>query len=217
MAVSRHLLVTALLSTALSPAWASVDPAIHKLCLEAKDYAGCVRAMKGDTSNQVRTINSDGAAIAEGNQCPAGWAYIGSGNCSEVKCVYNTATGLGFDTGHDQRVAGKANWGCKGSFWYGAGVMRLEGAIRASINPDCPPGEPKVGFNSTCQTAPSDWQSPAVQAARVATELPKCDQKLHSYKCSFSAYLEANPSVKSWAIANPVMAQKERIRLGSVD
>ena len=29
---------------------AEVDPKIHKLCIEAKDYAGCVRAMKGDTS-----------------------------------------------------------------------------------------------------------------------------------------------------------------------
>ncbi|WP_157859817.1 hypothetical protein [Prochlorococcus marinus] len=54
----------------------------------------------------------------------------------EVKCVYNTATGLGFDTEHDQRVAGKADLGCKGSFWHGAGVMQLQGTARASINPD---------------------------------------------------------------------------------
>ena len=29
---------------------AEVDPSIHKLCIEAKDYAGCVRVMKGDTT-----------------------------------------------------------------------------------------------------------------------------------------------------------------------
>ncbi len=28
--------------------------------------------------------------------------------------------------------------------------MRLEGNARTSINPDCPPGEPKIGYNSTC-------------------------------------------------------------------
>ena len=45
----------------------------------------------------------------------------------EVRCVYNTATGLGFDTGHDQRVAGKADWRCKGSFvrsWCHATTMQ---------------------------------------------------------------------------------------------
>ena len=65
-----------------------VDPSIHKLCVEAKDYAGCVRSMKGDTS--VRVINSQGADVAEGNQCPSGYAYVGGGNCQEVKCIYNS-------------------------------------------------------------------------------------------------------------------------------
>ena len=101
-----------------------VDPKIHKLCIEAKDYAGCVRAMRGDTSSTTRQIRSQGADIAEGNQCPSGFAYVGGGNCMEVKCVYNTATGLGFDTGHDQRVAGKANWRCKGSGLEGIGSLR---------------------------------------------------------------------------------------------
>ena len=54
----------------------------------------------------IRNINQQGADIAEGNQSPSGLAYIGGGNCQEVKCDYNTATGLGFETGHDQRVAG---------------------------------------------------------------------------------------------------------------
>ena len=26
----------------------NVDPAIHNLCIEAKDYAGCVKAMAGE-------------------------------------------------------------------------------------------------------------------------------------------------------------------------
>ena len=194
-----------------------VDPKIHKLCVEAKDYAGCVRAMKGDTSSTTRQIRSQGADIAEGNQCPSGFAYVGGGNCMEVKCVYNTATGLGFDTGHDQRVAGKANWRCKGSFWYGAGVMQLVGNARASINSECPLGEPQVGYNSTCQKAPAGWESPTQKAARLEREGPKCDFKLKAYNCSYESYLTANPSMKQWAELNPEMAAKERIRLQSVD
>lgn len=214
----RGLLLSSLLATVLgAPTLASVDPEIHRLCSQAKDYAGCVRSMQGDTSGVTRVIQSQGADIAEGNQCPAGWAYIGGGNCSEVKCVYNMATGLGFDTGHDQRVAGKANWSCKYSFWYGAGVMQLQGAVRASVNPECPPGEPEIGYNSTCQTAPTDWESPAARTKREALEGPDCDPKLKNYGCSYSAYLEANPSVKIWADRNPDLVQKERLRLRSID
>ena len=61
---------------AASKANPQVEPSIHKLCIEAKDYAGCVRAMKGDTSNTTRQIRSQGADIAEGNQCPSGFAYV---------------------------------------------------------------------------------------------------------------------------------------------
>lgn len=211
------LLAPLLLIVAEMPVRADVEPKIHKLCVEAKDYLGCVRAMKGDSLAPTRVIESQGADVAEGNQCPAGFAYIGGGNCQEVKCVYNTATGLGFDTGHDQRVAGKADWKCNSSFWYGAGVMQLTGNARTSINPECPPGEPKIGYNSSCQTAPSDWQSPAVKATQEASQGPKCDSRIKEYGCSYSLYLEANPSVRAWAEANPQMAQKERLRLMSVD
>lgn len=108
----KILLVPLLLAVSL-PAFAEVDPKIHKLCIEAKDYAGCVRAMKGDTMPSTRVINSQGADIAEGNQCPSGWAYVGGGNCQQVKCEYDKVNGLGFSEGHDQRVAGKANWNAK--------------------------------------------------------------------------------------------------------
>jgi hypothetical protein len=194
-----------------------VDPKIHKLCIEAKDYAGCVRAMKGETMPTSRVINSQGADIAEGNQCPSGWAYVGGGNCQQVKCEYDNINGLGFSEGHDQRVAGKANWKCKSSFWYGAGVMRLEGNSRATINPECPPGEPQIGYNSTCQKAPAGWESPSAKAAREEREGPKCDFKLKAYDCSYDAYLVANPAMKQWAELNPAMAERERTRLQSID
>lgn len=132
-----------------------VNPKIHKLCIEAKDYAGCVRAMNGDTSSgTVRTINSQGADIAEGNQCTTGYAYIGGGNCQNVYCVYPSS-----DLGHDRLVAGRKDrkgkdvWGCKYNWLRGAGELRLTGAVtRTTINPACPEGEPKLGYNNTCQT-----------------------------------------------------------------
>ena len=146
------LLSVASISPVLAQVSTQVDPRIHKLCLEAKDYAGCVRAMNGDTSSTTRQINSQGADIAEGNQCPSGWAYVGGGNCMEVKCIYPKYLGQG-ERGHDQRIAGK-NWSCGGVGWFTwPGVLRLEGNARASINPDCPKGEPEIGYNSTCQSS----------------------------------------------------------------
>lgn len=148
----KSLLLVPILFALSLPAAAEVDPKAHKLCLEAKDYQGCVRAMTGASgaTEGQRTIIQQGASLADGNECPAGWAYIGGGNCSEVKCEYNSS---GFnDLGHDQRVAGKPGWGCKYSWWQGVGVMRLTGITRAVNNPKCPPGEPPIGYNSTCQT-----------------------------------------------------------------
>ncbi len=192
-----------------------VDPKIHKLCIEAKDYAGCVRAMKGETMPTSRVINSQGADIAEGNQCPSGFAYVGGGNCMEVKCSWGK---LAFRSiGHDQRVAGKAGWGCKNNFWYGPGIMRLEGNARTSLNSECPPGEPQIGYNSTCQKPPAGWESKTQKSARLEREGPKCDFKLKAYDCSYDAYLVANPAIKQWAELNPAMAEQERARLQSID
>lgn len=44
---------------------------------------------------------------------------------------------------------------------------------------------------------------------------PTCARVLRDYDCDYDAYLEANPSVKAWALANPGLAAKERIRLGA--
>jgi hypothetical protein len=56
-----------------------------------------------------------------------------------------------------------------------------------------------------------------VKEAREKREGPKCDFKLKAYKCSYNAYLDANPTMKQWAELNPEMAAKERARLQSVD
>jgi len=169
MVAMHKLLITAFFLALLpTPVMAQVDPKIHKLCIEAKDYEGCVRAMKGSTEPVTRQITSQGADIAEGNQCTAGFAYIGGGNCQDVRCEYNSS---GFNAlGHDGLIAGKKDnagndvWGCKFSFWQGTGVLRLTGGItRTSNNKDCPPGEPQLGYNNTCQTASKDWMPNAAK------------------------------------------------------
>ena len=208
-----------------SPAIAqgAVEPAIHKLCVQAKDYAGCVRAMKGESLPASRVINSQGADISEGNQCPKGAAYVGGGNCQQVECEYTSSTAVR-SLGHDQLIAGlkdsKGNdvWGCSYKFWMGAGRLRLSGAVlRTTVNTDCPLVEPQPGFNNSCQTAGKDFVSPAAKAAREATEGLKCDFKLKAYKCSYDSYLDANPGMKKWAELNPGLAAEERAKLQSVD
>lgn len=217
----KRLLLLLVLLTIAAPTVAEVDPKIHKLCIEAKDYAGCVSAMKGETTpGTVRTINSQGADVAEGNQCTAGYAYIGGGNCQYVQCVYPSSP-----LGHDRLIAGikdnngKDIWGCKYDPWvYGSGNLRLTGAItRTSINPECPLGEPRVGYNNTCQTAAEDWLSPKASVEKVKRDGPKCDFKLKAYNCSYNAYLDANPGMKRWAEINPELAAKERVRMQSLD
>ena len=210
----------AVLSSVLTAQAAEVDPKIHKLCIEAKDYAGCVRAMKGEDAPVMRVIQTQSS---DGNQCPSGSAYMGGGNCQQVQCEY-TNVGAVRALGHDSLIAGKKDkngkdvWGCPSKIFLGRGRLRLTGAVlRTTKNSECPEGEPKLGFNSTCQTAADDWLTPTQEAAKAEREGPKCDFKLKAYDCSFSAYLDANPSMKQWAELNPSMAEKERARLGSID
>ena len=51
-------------------------------------------------------------------------------------------------------------------------------------------------------------------SAKKKKEL-SCGRVLRDYGCNYDAYLDANPSVKAWASANPELAAKERIRLGA--
>ena len=53
MKLSTFAAVTAVVGTGFitinGGAPVEIEPKIHKLCIKAKDYAGYVRAMKGDT------------------------------------------------------------------------------------------------------------------------------------------------------------------------
>ena len=169
MDAMHKLLINAFsLAPFLAPVMAQADPKIHKLCIEAKDCEGYVRAMKGSTEPGSRLITSQGADIAEGNQCTVGFAYIGGGDCQDVRYDYNSS---GFNVlGHDGLIAGKKDnagkgvWGCKFSFWEGSRVLRLTGGVtRTSNNKDCPAGEPQLGCNNTRQTVSKDWTSKAAK------------------------------------------------------
>ena len=42
-----------------TPAFANVDPKIHKLCVEAKDYLGCVKAMNGVSAHDTNRADAE--------------------------------------------------------------------------------------------------------------------------------------------------------------
>ena len=42
---------------------AEVDPEVHKLCLPAADYLGCIKGQLGNSAIPSRVINQQGASI----------------------------------------------------------------------------------------------------------------------------------------------------------
>ena len=59
--------------------------------------------------------------------------------------------------------------------------------------------------------------APRSRRPRAEAQGPQCKVPLSNFQCSWSKYLEANPSVKAWADANPDLAEKEKIKVGAVD
>lgn len=82
--VMMLLLLTPLLLSFALPVFAEVDPRTHKLCLEAKDYQGCVRAMtgvsggsltvKGPSFNKVQALRREMNAHQAGRMLGEGIA-----------------------------------------------------------------------------------------------------------------------------------------------
>jgi len=59
--------------------------------------------------------------------------------------------------------------------------------------------------------------SPASRRPQPKEAVKVCHKPVSDFGCSWSKYLDANPNVRAWSEANPVAAQKERLRLGAVD
>ena len=148
-----------MMASSAAVATGQVPTDIHKACLEARDYNGCVQAMLGtgliggDPSHRtVDQTNRPGLLAEMGNQCPAGYAYAGGGRCRQVVC-----RPMGIFGKNEPQLAGKGH-SCKGkNREYGIGGR---GSLRwgdnytnASINPSCPLIEMGMGDPNSCYTA----------------------------------------------------------------
>ena len=140
----KRLLLPLLAALALPTAVnAEVDPKVHKMCLAATDYIGCIKAQSGQSIQPRMTIDQ-GVSLVEGNSCPESHAYVGGGTCKEVRCV---GSGKLITIGKSDPLLRNKNWVCKGfsplaRFGYST--------TRAFNDPNCPVREPSPGWKSTC-------------------------------------------------------------------
>jgi len=148
----RRLLI-AVLAMAASPVLAQVDPKTHKLCLEAKDYQGCVKAMTTAPADQNKVPSTirviEGERELTGNSCPADMAYAGSGWCSNVICVSRSS-------GHSPGLGGK-NWSCPKIFGMGYAMSWGDSKVKATYDPSCPKEPPEIGWRSSCEQNDHSW------------------------------------------------------------
>ena len=128
------------------PAMAQVDPKIHKLCIEAKDYAGCVRSMTNSSELQKSTTTVrvvEGERELTGNSCPEDMAYAGAGWCSDIICISRSS-------GHSPGLGGK-RWGCPKLLGMGYAMSWGNSKVKATHDPSCPTDPPQIGWSSSCE------------------------------------------------------------------
>jgi len=95
---------------------AEVNQKIHKMCLQAKDYLGCVKAQATKSSDIPSLRVIQGKTELTGNSCPNGHAYSGAGYCTQVICVdrfkkHPDFIGKGWSCKGSGLIAGKTVWG----------------------------------------------------------------------------------------------------------
>ena len=158
----KRLLLPLIASMSLLPSVkAEVDFKIHKLCLPAKDYEGCVKAMLGETNN--RLIIQEGSKIAEGNSCPKSFAYVGNGYCKAWFCSLHGK--------NHPDLAGKDHYCGNADFWSTGYIGRMvlawkEETVPATIDPSCPAKPPDVGWTSSCAQAIGPIDGPPEKAIK---------------------------------------------------
>lgn len=119
---------------------------IHNRCISAKDYKGCVEAQ---TRSQLQN-SSPSQADDEGknnkpqpNSCPVGFAYSGSGYCTEVYCHM----GAWFI---QKELDGKG-WSCPAVLFGSQKPKWGRITIPAGYDPNCPqPTADWIGWKNTC-------------------------------------------------------------------
>lgn len=75
----------------------------------------------------------------------------------------------------------------------------------------------KTGFEGLSVFSDASFALSTQPEVDKVAEGESCDFKLSDYDCSWAKYLDANPTVKAWAAANPEMAQKEKAKLNASD
>jgi hypothetical protein len=152
----KNLLATATCFLSIGLAHANTVDA-HKLCLEAKDYAGCIRVHSGGevidpTVTRIDQTVRPGLLQEQGNQCPTGFGYAGGGRCRSVVC-----RGLGIFGQNDPVLGGKGHSCSGGAQALNQGILFGRGTltwgndyVNASYNPSCPGRELQIGELSTC-------------------------------------------------------------------
>ena len=154
--MKRFLLAPLILGLA-APVQARVDPEVHKLCLKASDYKGCVEAQSGAVKSKP--------IVLTGNKCPKDFAYIGDGLCREVvrKTVLFTKAFMAMPALVVYRNAGNKSIDSIG-LWRAGNSLKPTGrhfsilgdAVTKTISDQkCPAKEPAIYTNSTCDQTPT--------------------------------------------------------------
>ena len=145
--MNRLIAAIATIGLALpTPLLAEVDQKIHKLCIEAKDYAGCVKAMTTSSEEKTPSLRLiEGERELTGNSCPADFAYSGAGYCTKVICTWEMG-------GHAQDLGGKT-WSCSGGILQKPSLRWGNETVKATSDPSCPPNPPARGWQSSCEEA----------------------------------------------------------------
>ncbi len=134
------VLTTGLLSPVASKA--EVDSKVHKMCLQAKDYMGCVKAQTTNSKNIPSLRVIQGKTELTGNSCPKEYAYSGAGYCNRVIC------GVRRLWTHHPDLRDKGWQRC-----YLSGLLDWSAdSVKAVVDPKCPDREPIIGTNSSCVT-----------------------------------------------------------------
>jgi hypothetical protein len=151
------LIAALALPTAVS---AEVDPKVHKLCLPAADYQGCIKAQTTKPTDipSIRVIQ--GKTELTGNSCPTGYAYAGAGKCRDIE-VYEGGTWT--------MPALSTRWAAGSraidsiALWRSGLVEKPRDHVfhkfgtstNAVYDPKCPDSEPIIYTTSSCAERPT--------------------------------------------------------------
>ncbi len=139
---------------------AEVDPKVHKLCLPAADYAGCIKAQTTKSTDIPSLRVIQGKTELSGNSCPIGFAYAGAGKCRKVElesgCLVMPADCIKVKLGKNiiepiaLWMSGMAEKPKPNPFTY----TYLGEVTNAIYDSKCPDKEPFLYTNSSCSDKP---------------------------------------------------------------